>query len=167
MVPEDSPPRITGVVAAVDFSLSAAHALSMATLIAKRAGLERCTALHVQEPRPVALDGAERQGAERAVSRFLSPLDLHDVAVTRRIEEGGSVAGAVNAVVRESSLDLVVVGTRGRSPSAAVLLGSESEHVLVESEVPVLVTKETGERIGVLRALLDRDLQPRFAARFG
>ena len=87
--------------------------------------------------------------------------------MTRRIEEGGSVAGAVNAVVRESSLDLVVVGTRGRSPSAAVLLGSESEHVLVESEVPVLVTKETGERIGVLRALLDRDLQPRFAARFG
>ena len=167
MVPEGSPPRISGVIAAVDLSLPSARALSMATLIARRSGLARCTALHVQPPSNLGLDGVERQAAARALDRFLSPLDLHDTEVDRRIEEAGSVAGAVGAIVAESQHDLVVVGTRGRSVSAATLLGSESEHVLVASPVPVLITKEVGERIGVVRALLDRDLQPRYEPRFG
>jgi nucleotide-binding universal stress UspA family protein len=37
--------------------------------------------------------------------------------------------------------DLVVVGARGQNPSAAVLLGSETEQALRESAVPVLVVK--------------------------
>jgi nucleotide-binding universal stress UspA family protein len=167
MVPEGSPPHITGVLAAVDLSLPSAHALSLATLIANRSGVNRCTALHVQPPSGLGLAAAERDHATRALRRFLSPLDLHQSEVDPRIEEGGSVAGAVAAVIAEGRHDLVVVGTRGRSQSAATLLGSESEHVLVASPVPVLITKEAGERIGVVRALLDRDLQPRFEPRFG
>jgi nucleotide-binding universal stress UspA family protein len=167
MVPEASPPQITGVLAAVDLSLPSAHALSLAALIAHRSGVERCTALHVQPPTPLAPDAIDHDAAVRAVRRFLSPLDLNEAEVEARVEEGGSVAGAVAAVVAEGRHDLVVVGTRGRSQSAATLLGSESEHVLVASSVPVLITKETGERIGVLRALLDRDLQPRNEPRFG
>ena len=167
MVPEGRPPRISGVLAAVDLSLPSAHALSLATLVARRSGLDRCTALHVQPPSHIGLDATERDAATRAVRRFLSPLDLHEARVEPRIEEGGSVAGAVATVIADGHHDLVVVGTRGRSQSAATLLGSESEHVLVASSVPVLITKETGERIGVLRALLDRNLQPRHEPRFG
>jgi nucleotide-binding universal stress UspA family protein len=167
MVPEGSQPRIAGVLAAVDLSLPSAHALSLATLIAHRSGLERCTALHVRPPSHLGLDAVDREVATRAMRRFLSPLDLHEAAVDARVEEGGSVAGTVAAIVAEGRHDLVVVGTRGRSQSAATLLGSESEHVLVASTVPVLITKETGERIGVLRALLDRNLQPRYEPRFG
>jgi len=167
MVPEGSAARITRVVAAVDFSLPSALALSVATLIASRAGAEACTALHVQAPTAIGFDEFERADASRALERFLSPLDLHDVPVRRRIEESGSVAGVVNAMAREEGHDLVVVGTRGRSPSAAVLLGSESEHVLAESPVPVLVTKEPGERIGVLKALLDREFRVQREPRFG
>ena len=103
----------------------------------------------------------------RSLERFVSPIELHDVSVVPVIEESGSVAGVVNALVTSGGHDLVVVGTRGRSPSAAVLLGSESEHVLVESRVPVLITKEPGERIGVLQALLDRNFQARREPRFG
>jgi hypothetical protein len=66
--------------------------------------------------------------------------------------------------VASSGVDLLVLGTRGRSASAAVLLGSESDHALLESTIPVLVTKDRGERLGVLRALLERDFEatPRF-----
>lgn len=167
MIPEGSAPRLSGVLAAVDLSLPSAQALSLATLLASRAGLAHVTALHVQSPSSLGFDLVERESAERALERFLSPLDLHGLTVTPRIEEAGSVSGPVAALVDKNTLDLVVVGTRGRSPSAAVLLGSESEHVLVESKVPVLVTKEPGERIGVLRALLDRDFQPRYRPRFG
>jgi nucleotide-binding universal stress UspA family protein len=167
MVPEGSPPRITSVLAAVDLSLPSAQALSVATLIARRAGLQTCTTLHVQTPSQIGFDEVDREAAARGLERFLSPLDLHDVRVTPRVEESGSVAGAVKALTAADGHDLVVVGTRGRSSSAAVLLGSESEHVLVESEVPVLITKEPGERIGILRALLDRDFHLRSEPRFG
>lgn len=168
MVPEGTAPRISGVLAAVDMSLPSAQALSLATLVASRAkAAAGCTVLHVQSPSMLGFDDVERDSAAQALERFLSPLDLHGVTVTPRIEEAGSVSGPVGAIVKELGLDLVVVGTRGRSPSAAILLGSESEHVLVESKVPVLITKEPGERIGLVRALLDRDFQPRYKARFG
>lgn len=168
MVPEGSAPRITGVLAAVDMSLPSAQAVSLATLVASRAkAAAGCTVLHVQSPSTLGFDEVEQDSLLQALERFLSPLDLHGVTVTTRIEEAGSVSGPVGALVGELGLDLVVVGTRGRSPSAAILLGSESEHVLVESKVPVLITKEPGERIGLLRALLDRDFQPRYKERFG
>jgi nucleotide-binding universal stress UspA family protein len=167
MVPEGSAPRITGVLAAVDMSLPSAQALSLATLVASRAKAAGCTVLHVQSPSTLGFDAVERASAENELARFMSPLDLHGVTVTSRIEEAGSVSGPVGALVDKLGLDLVVVGTRGRSPSAAILLGNESEHVLAESKVPVLITKEPGERIGIVRALLDRDFQPRYKARFG
>jgi hypothetical protein len=59
------------------------------------------------------------------------------------------------------------VGTRGQSASAAILLGSESEQMIMESPVPVLVVKARGERIGLLQALLDRDFHDVDSPRFG
>ncbi len=167
MVPEGASPSISSVLAAVDLSLPSAQALSLGTLVASRAGLDRCTVLHVLEPSDLGYSEAERTSVLRSLERFVSPIELHDILVVPVIEESGSVAGVVNAMVTSGGHDLVVVGTRGRSPSAAVLLGSESEHVLVESRVPVLITKEPGDRIGVLQALLDRNFQGRREPRFG
>jgi nucleotide-binding universal stress UspA family protein len=168
MVPEGSPPKVGRVLAGVDLSQPSAQALSLAANIASRAGLQECTVLHVQTPSPLGYDRVDREGIEHALNRFLSPLELHGTKQAVRIEESGSVSRAIEALVEKEHFDLVVVGTRGRSPSAAVLLGSESESVLQESRVPVLVTKEPGERVGLLRALLDREFRFRGGApRFG
>src|SRR5690606_914243 len=134
--------------------------------VAHRAGVDRCTVLHVLPPSDIGYGETARMNLMRSLERFVSPIDLHNVSVVPVIEESGSVAGVVNALATGGGHDLVVVGTRGRSPSAAVLLGSESEHVLVTSKVPVLITKETGERIGLLQALLDRNFQGRREPRF-
>jgi len=157
MVPEGSPPRISAVLAAADFSQPSAHAVSLATLIAQRAGLGICTVLHVRPPNVLNFDTVEQKEVARAFERFLSPLDVHGVEVRQVVGEGGSVAGVAASKVATDGFDLLVLGTRGRSPSAAVLLGSESEGVLLESTVPVLVTKDRGERLGILSALLDRE----------
>jgi nucleotide-binding universal stress UspA family protein len=167
MVPEGSEPRVTSVLAAVDLSLPSAQALSVAALVADRAGQGKCTALHVQEPSALGFDAVEQDSARRALEQFIAPLELHDVEVVPRVEEAGSVAGAVSAQVAAAGHDLVVVGTRGRSPSAAVLLGSESEEVLMSSKVPVLITKEAGGRIGLVKALLEGDFHGHSQARFG
>lgn len=160
MVPEGAPPKLSHVVVAVDFSQPSAYALSMGTLLASLARHAHATAIHVVGPSPLGFDAEERRDLGFEFERFLAPLDVHDVAVRQIVEESGSVAGATRHQVEAIKADLVVVGTRGRSPSAAVLLGSESEQVLLESTVPVLVTKDRGGRLGILRALLDRDFRP-------
>jgi nucleotide-binding universal stress UspA family protein len=167
MVPEGSEPRITSVLAAVDMSLPSAQALSVAALVADRAGHRQCTALHVQEPSALGFDAVEMDGVKRALEHFIAPLELHGVEVVPHVEEAGSVAGAVNAQIASGGHDLVVVGTRGRSPSAAVLLGSESEEVLMASKVPVLITKEAGGRIGLVKALLEGEFHTHGQTRFG
>ena len=48
------------------------------------------------------------------------------------------------------------MGTRGRNPSAAFLLGSVAQETLVASRVPVLVVKTPGPHVGLFRALLGR-----------
>ena len=166
MVPEGSPARISRVVTAVDMSQPSALALSFGTLVANRAGLDQCTVLHVLTPSIIGYEKEERAVVTSAMTEFLAPVDVHGVNVKIRLEESGSVAGAVKALT-EDGHDLVVIGTRGRSPSAAVLLGSESEHVLTESPVPVLITKLPGERIGVLKALLERDFKFQYKPHFG
>ena len=167
MVPEGSPLKISRVLAAVDFSAPSAHALSLATLLAKRAGLTECFAVHVQEPTAVSPDQIVAEDGRRAFEQFLAPLDLHDVEIRQRLEQSGSVSSAILRVAGDEGGDLLVMGTRGRSASAAVLLGSESEQTIVETNLPVLVTKHRGERIGLLQVLLDRDFQLKTEPRFG
>ncbi|MGH9628721.1 MAG: universal stress protein [Bryobacteraceae bacterium] len=153
LVPEGSPAHITNVVVGVDFSTSSAEALRAAASLASRARMTGCSAVHVKHP--------EERIDESAFERFLAALDLHGAAVQPRLENAGSVTHALLKVARAEGADLIVMGTRGRSSSTAVLLGTESEQMLRESGCPVLVTRHRGERLGLLQILLDRDLQVR------
>ena len=72
------------------------------------------------------------------------------------------------AVVDKRRATIHVYDARSRPVgTAAVLLGSESEQVLMETTAPVLVVKHRGERIGLLQVLLDRDFQGQPEPRFG
>lgn len=48
-----------------------------------------------------------------------------------------------------------MIGSRGRTGAAGVLLGRVTEQLIRKSTVPVLAAKKKGECIGVLRALLE------------
>ncbi len=48
----------------------------------------------------------------------------------------------------------VVIGARGRTGAAGVLLGTVTEQLIRQSPAPVLAVKKKGECIGLLRALL-------------
>jgi sulfate permease, SulP family len=171
MVPEGSPPAIRGVLCAIDFSEHSALALSAAALVARRAGLPACLALHVffnefaagLEDHEVIARGQERAAFER----FVAPLDLHGVSVRPIFEQGPSVSHSASRLSHTEGVDLIVMGTRGQSRSASILLGSESEQALMETHVPLLVVKQRGERMSLLEALFDRDLSQRPAPRFG
>ena len=170
-VPQESAARISRIVAAVDFSEASAQALSYAAAIAQCGRLRECLALHVYfDDAVVSFDGYDtivRGREQEAFESFVAPLDLHGIEVHPIFVESPSVSKAVTRRAEGEHVDLVVMGTRGRSPSASVLLGSESEQMIMESRIPLVIVKQRGERIGLLRVLLDRDFHAAEPPRFG
>jgi nucleotide-binding universal stress UspA family protein len=74
--------------------------------------------------------------ASEVLSRSLSEVDSHDVEVRKRLVEGRPV----NALVREAiDADMLVVGSRGHSGVAAVILGSVSTACVHHATCPVVV----------------------------
>lgn len=170
MVPEGSPSSIRNVLVPVDFSGHSADSLSVATHLASHLGLGDCLALHVYFNEAVTTyegyDEVIRGREQEAFERFVEPLNLHGVRVQPLFVEGASVPHGIEKIEAEHAIDLTVMSTRGRSRSAAVLLGSETEHTLIETPIPILVVKHFGARLNLLSVLLDKKLRERQSPRF-
>lgn len=170
MMPAGTGAAIRRVLAPIDFSPRSADALQVATAIAATTDAD-CAALHVRfDPTLAAPEEAITTvlGREReAFSVMAARADLHGVDVEGLFEEGGDVARVVFRVADERQADLIVMGTRGRTRAAALLIGSETEHVLQESQRPVLAVKHFGAHLRLTEALLDPRLRDRDGPRFG
>lgn len=75
--------------------------------------------------------------------------------VTPLFESSPHVADAILRVAQRERADLIVLATRGRSRSSAILLGSIAEEVIIHMRRPVLLVKHFGATLGVLEAILD------------
>jgi nucleotide-binding universal stress UspA family protein len=170
MAPEGSPATIRRILVPIDFSRRSADTLAAATAIAAAAGLDECFALHVEfNDVLVSFDDFDEILAEdrdRAFGLFIAPIDLHDVWVKPIFVDSARVADTIVREAAERSCDLIVMGTRGRSPSAAVLLGSETEQCIMTTGTPLLAVKHFGARLSLLGALGDERLRRRGEDRF-
>ncbi len=171
MAPEGSPRRLSRILTPVDFSDRSASALEKAALVAKAAGIERLDALHVHfNSIAYTLDKDEQdmqEPVEDQFWRFCARIDLHGVDVDFRSADSPHVAETVNREAEKMNVDLIVMETRGRSRSAAVLLGSVTDQILMESTIPVLALKHFGARMSLLKVLLDKEFQEKESPRFG
>jgi nucleotide-binding universal stress UspA family protein len=70
-----------------------------------------------------------------------SQKDNGDIQFKSHIEESMSVAGAIVEFAENENIDLIVVGTKGRSGFTKLLLGSVASTVVTYATCPVLVTK--------------------------
>lgn len=160
MVPEDSPPALSKILVPVDFSEHSADTMRVACSMAKLSGATHCYALHVYFNEAVVTyegyDAVLRGEEEEAWRKFIAPIDCQGVALTPLFEESAQVANAIGRIAEREGVDLIVMGTRGRSRSASILLGSVTEDMIIDTQVPLLAVKHFGARMGVLQALLDR-----------
>ena len=60
----------------------------------------------------------------------------------------------IYADIKEHERYLVVIGARGRSAAAGVLLGSVAEHLIHTTTLPLLAVKKKGTGRSILDALL-------------
>ncbi|HRD95767.1 MAG TPA: universal stress protein [Rubrivivax sp.] len=97
--------------------------------------------------RPVAYMQPEQHAAliARAAARHLAVIERAAAAAGVVFEgltvEGEYPAEAILEVARKRRCDLIVMASHGRRGVAALLLGSETQRVLLHSKLPVLVVR--------------------------
>jgi nucleotide-binding universal stress UspA family protein len=96
----------------------------------------------------------QRETTERGLNEFLADVDTRGVQFETHCSCSEDVAASVHELAAVSKMDMIVVGSRGLSPTAAVILGGTAERILVGSPQPVLIVKRKGETVGLLNALL-------------
>ncbi|TAK63200.1 SulP family inorganic anion transporter [Methylobacter sp.] len=158
MVPQESDAEITRIIAPIDFSLPSADSLSQATALARSNNIAECLALHVFFDESVIRYDEHQdivRGEEAAAfAKFMTGIDTHGVTTKLASEESINVAHAILRKAGEYNADLIVIGTRGHSRAATILLGSVTSQVMAESKIPVLAIKHVDDRMTLMKALL-------------
>jgi nucleotide-binding universal stress UspA family protein len=137
---------LKNILFATDYSKAANAALPYVTGIARRYG-SKVFALHVVAPEvpPTGVKVSaiawpdmlrEKEKRHREEAGTLEP-QLADVPHEIVIGEGDTWA-VISKVIEDNQIDLVVIGTRGRSGVEKVLLGSVAEKIFREAPCPVL-----------------------------
>ena len=158
---------ITRLLLATDCSAEARRAQEVAVFLAKtcRAGLDILSVLEAPpgmdpdyQVNQLYLDQLHKE-ASTVVDRVVSEAGERGVETKARITRGIPVQ-QINETARELKSDLVVMGTRGRTGLAHVLLGSTAEGVVRGAPCPVLTVRSVSKGsppVGITRILVSVD----------
>jgi nucleotide-binding universal stress UspA family protein len=165
---------LKNILFATDFSAAAEAAMPFAIQVARRYGA-KVYGVHVNSfddytgaaPNAWAAmaEAAEKETKEdaRRLNEQLQGIE-HDVVIGE-----GNIWELVSNLIREKQIDLVVVGTRGRTGLGKALLGSVAEQILRQAPCPVLtvgphVTLEPEKAAEMHQILYATDLAAEFPA---
>ena len=127
-----------------DFSEPSEAALPFAITIARAYGA-KVHGFHVLLPTPsayttpeftVAAIEAEEESAQSGLQRLES--QLAGIPHEASVERGEAVWPSVERIIQDAKIDLVVLGTHGRTGARKLLLGSVAEEMFRRLPVPVL-----------------------------
>ena len=143
--------ELSRICCALDFSETSRLAMAEAAELARRCGAE-LTLLHVRSPL-AQVSSAELLVPARALEE-LAQVDLaRDLAVWRTEAERIATTGVRTVLLtgdpateilrhaRAHGVDLLVVGTHGRTGLRRFVLGSVAEHVVRQAPCPVMVVR--------------------------
>lgn len=134
-----------------DFSTASDAALGHAAALAKQSG-GRLLIVHVEEP-PLAYGGGElyyglpEPDSERILAMLenVKPADPM-VPCTHRLSMGDP-AGEIVRIATDEGAEMIVLGTHGRTGVSRLLMGSVAEAIVRRAPCPVLVYRETADRL--------------------
>jgi nucleotide-binding universal stress UspA family protein len=129
------------ILLATDFSEASERAFSYAVAIARRHG-SKIFLIHVVPPESIAFipelpDQHRRGEVQRQMDSMASRSELNQIP-HEAVIRAGSVWSMVAAVIRQQDIELVVLGTHGRSGLRKLVLGSVAEEVGRRAACPVL-----------------------------
>jgi len=133
-----------------DFSHTGDAALAMATALARDSGATLLI-VHVEEP-PTAYGGGELyygipEPATEDLRQMLNkvvPADANVPYEHRLIT--GDPAHAITRLAEEEGVDMIVLGTHGRTGLSRLLMGSVAEAIVRRAKCPVLTYKQPAKK---------------------
>lgn len=141
-----------------DFSDGADHAATIALAEARTHGAS-VLLLHIVELMPhfgpetrlILPEGAQTPIGIHHYARSRAEADLRqvaarlagDIAIETFVREGNPIEEIAD-FARQKSVDLIVMGTHGRTGLRRVVVGSVAERMVRTSQVPVLTTRHPG-----------------------
>lgn len=164
LVPPGAEMTFENIHAAIDFSEKSREAFEMALMLAQAAGAKKVTGIHVFSV-PIGYhktghtheEFAEilKRNAEKEYAHWVHEIARGDIETPFVVESHEAPHQAIVDLVHKNQGDLLAVGTRGRSKTMAVLLGSVAERLIETCRVPVLAIKPKGHGWSILEALFD------------
>ncbi len=138
------------ILVPLDGSANSFRALNTAVSLATKLGAKitgiYCVSIfpsiETQVIDPIKCQVEERKYAESVLQKAKSISAQNDVSFTKSIEYGSPGYMIVKFIKNKGNrIDLVVMGSRGRSAIKEVFLGSVSNYVLHKSPAPVTIVK--------------------------
>ena len=134
-----------------DFSTASDAALPHAEALAKSSAA-RLLIVHVEEP-PLAYGGGELyyglpEPSSERILKMLEDVRPKDPAIpfAHRLTMGDP-AGEIVRIARDEQAEMIVLGTHGRTGMSRLLMGSVAETLVRRAPCPVLVYRETAEKL--------------------
>jgi nucleotide-binding universal stress UspA family protein len=134
-----------------DFSHTGDAALALATVLARDTGA-KLLIVHVEEP-PVAYGGGELyygipNPATEDLQKMLDAVQPNDPHVPcERHLVTGDPATTIVKFAEEQGVDMIVMGTHGRTGLSRLLMGSVAESVVGRSKCPVLTLRQPAHKV--------------------
>lgn len=142
------------ILVPTDFSHTGDAALEMASSLARDTGA-KLLIVHAEEP-PTAYGGGEfyygmPEPATDELLKMLHKIEPADPAV--RYEHrliSGDPAHAIVRLAKDEDVDMIVMGTHGRTGLSRMLMGSVAEAIVRRAGCPVLTYKQPAKKAAVV-----------------
>src|SRR5205823_14489983 len=82
-----------------------------------------------------------RNEGEQYLNKVKLKANEKNIQIKTQIISSTNISGGILDYAEENNVDLIVIGTRGRSGFKKLLLGSVASHVVTYAHCPVLVVK--------------------------
>ena len=132
------------IMVPTDFSHSSDAALAYATILARQTG-GTLLIVHAEEPAKVYGGGELYDGELQRMLDEILPTDPVVPCEHRLLSRSGSFATRILRFAKKEKVDLIVMGTHGRTGIKRLLMGSVAEAVVRGAPCPVLILKQSDD----------------------
>jgi len=99
--------------------------------------------------------GVMMENGEKEFQNLISSCYVKEFEIQPYYVLNSSPSKAILEAAKNLNVNLIVIGARGRSRAAAILLGRVTEKLIWNASIPVLAVKKKGTGMSLLQALFD------------